>query len=231
MKHPTIDETARAIAALQVSAAEKRAFADEASSAGDREDARVLLCNSENDEAVVREYLSLTPGQTDAVPGNGGELAITSTLFDGTPEYFVDTVRKSPNLLAAAASKERMDLADRAKALNLAVDAAETIQPRNSLEKMLAHQLAAAHAHAMKLLAKSHAWARGNSQAHSVEAARLAGAAARMMDSYQRGLLALDRLRNGGRQVVTVQHVTVADGGRAVVTGRVAAGDGGRARK
>ena len=57
-----------------------------------------------------------------------------------------------------------MDLADRATALNLAVDAAETIQPRNSLEKMLAHQLAAAHAHAMELVARSRAWAAASSR-------------------------------------------------------------------
>src|SRR4051812_9315910 len=31
-----------------------------------------------------------------------------------------------------------------------------------------------------------------------------------------------DRLRNGGRQTVVVQHVSVADGGQAVVAGHVA---------
>jgi hypothetical protein len=58
----------------------------------------------------------------------------------------------------------------------------------------------------------------------SIEAARMAGAAARMMDTFQRGLLTLDRLRNGGRQVVTVQHVNVGDSGQAVVAGEVSTG-------
>jgi hypothetical protein len=40
-----------------------------------------------------------------------------------------------------------------------------------------------------------------------------------MMEAYNQGLLALDRLRNGRRQVVTVQHVTVNPGGQAIVAG------------
>jgi hypothetical protein len=55
----------------------------------------------------------------------------------------------------------------------------------------------------------------------SIEACRMANTAARLMDAYQRGLLTLDRLRNGGRQMVTVQHVNVAAGGQAVVAGAV----------
>jgi len=58
----------------------------------------------------------------------------------------------------------------------------------------------------------------------------MAGAAARMMETFQRGLLTLDRLRNGGKQVVTVQHVTVGDGGQAIVAGKVSPG-GRRGRK
>jgi hypothetical protein len=59
------------------------------------------------------------------------------------------------------------------------------------------------------------------------EATRSATAAARLMDSVTRGALALDRLRNGGRQFVTVQHVNIAGGGQAVVAGSVATGGGG----
>jgi hypothetical protein len=46
-------------------------------------------------------------------------------------------------------------------------------------------------------------------------------ASAQMMDSYQRGLLTLERIRSGGRQTVVVQHVNVSDGGQAVVAGQV----------
>ncbi len=68
-------------------------------------------------------------------------------------------------------------------------------------------------------------------QVASVEAARLATAAARMMEATARTALTLDRLRNGYRQAVVVQHVAVGDGGQAVVAGAVAAGvTGGKGR-
>ena len=41
------------------------------------------------------------------------------------------------------------------------------------------------------------------------------------MDSCARGALILDRLLNGARQTVLVQHITVGDGGQAVVAGNV----------
>ena len=44
-----------------------------------------------------------------------------------------------------------------------------------------------------------------------------------MMDSYQHAMLTLERMRNGGKQTVVLQHVTVADGGQAVVAGQVKA--------
>jgi hypothetical protein len=122
----------------------------------------------------------------------------------------VDTVRERPDMLAAAASRDRMELTG--NAITLAADAAESIQPRNSLEKMLAHQLAASHRLGMKFIEKATALLNSfdlgisglrsvsDVQANSVEAARLANAAARMMASYQDGILVLDRIRRGGRQ-------------------------------
>jgi hypothetical protein len=56
------------------------------------------------------------------------------------------------------------------------------------------------------------------------DAARTAVAGARLVEAFDRGALALDRLRRGGRQTVVVQHVAVSDGGQAVVAGAVAAG-------
>lgn len=46
------------------------------------------------------------------------------------------------------------------------------------------------------------------------------------MDSFARGALVLDRLRNGGRQTVVVQHVTVGKGDQAVVADSVEPGGG-----
>ena len=64
-----------------------------------------------------------------------------------------------------------------------------------------------------------------------------AGATARVMTSFQHGLLTLQCMRTGGQQVVTVQHVEVRDGGQAVVAGKMQTGGaskrtgGGRGRK
>jgi hypothetical protein len=126
-----------------------------------------------------------------------------------------------------------MDLAGDAGVLDLAADTAQTIQAGDTLEKMLAHQLAAAHALAMKLAGR--AMAHTNSAAHdrfgpvrreyhAVEAARAANAAARMMTVFQEGLTSLTKLRSGGAQRVVVQHVTVGGGGQAIVAGQVSAG-------
>jgi hypothetical protein len=42
-------------------------------------------------------------------------------------------------------------------------------------------------------------------------------ATARAMAAFNDAALTLQRLRTGGKQVVTVQHVTVKEGGQAVV--------------
>jgi hypothetical protein len=51
-----------------------------------------------------------------------------------------------------------------------------------------------------------------------------------MSGTFQQGLVTVQRLRSGGQQVVTVQHVQVNEGGRAIVAGKMKAG-GGRQRK
>jgi hypothetical protein len=116
------------------------------------------------------------------------------------------------------ASEHRVDLAKEvgSRVVELAVDAAESAQAQNSLEKMLCHQMAAAHRAAMKLTARSL-----NMSLPPVEIARLSNAAARMMQVYQEGLLTLQKIRTGGKQTVVVQHVQVSEGGQAVIAGNI----------
>jgi hypothetical protein len=45
----------------------------------------------------------------------------------------------------------------------------------------------------------------------------------RLMGAFQQGLLAVQKLRSGNTQTVTVQHVHVS-GGQALITGTVQAG-------
>jgi hypothetical protein len=163
--------------------------------------------------------------------GRGGEAAPPDDAdLPGRTREVAQAVAARPGMLAADASLARLALARDAGALALAVETAEDVGAETAAEKMLAHQLAAGHALAMRLLASAdgdltrHVTGRAmnlNPNAH-VEATRSALAAARLMDACSRSALAFDRLRHGGRQVVTVQHVTVADGGRAVVAGSVA---------
>jgi len=42
-----------------------------------------------------------------------------------------------------------------------------------------------------------------------------------MMDSYQHGMLTIQKVRSGGQQTVVVQHVNVGDGGQAMVAGQL----------
>jgi len=132
-----------------------------------------------------------------------------------------NTVRE-PTLITAAAQLDRLRLADAAGALDIALDAADTIQPQNSMEKMLAHQLSAAHVLAMRMAGNANHWLcraaeYGNcmrSEVANVEAARAANTAAKMMQAFQQGIVTLHRIRSGGQQKVTVvhQHVQVAGG-------------------
>jgi hypothetical protein len=155
--------------------------------------------------------------------GMGGELVPT------TQDELLDTVT-NPDYVTVDASRDRLNLADLAGVLELALDTSDTIGAKNSLEKMLAHQMAVLHRSIMKLTIRMEEMQlplpfprRGESQERerNQEICRLAGSVARLTASYQSGLLALQRVRSGGRQVVTVQHIHVAEGGQAVVAGKI----------
>ncbi len=164
--------------------------------------------------------------------GNGGEAVLAGRKDPTEQNWIQDTLKDRPDMLNAEASMARLDLAAAAGTLTMAVDAAESIQAANSLERMLVHQMATAHKVAMTMAAKADDFASSikswdpqtRQQVQSIEAARMAGSAARMMEAFQRGALTLERLRNGGKQTVVVQHVAVSDGGQAVVAGTVTPG-------
>jgi hypothetical protein len=170
-----------------------------------------------------------TPEPLPVVRG-GGEAILTrypDQADDRVADWFVDTLQ-TPDLVKATASLERLRLLMDVGCVELAQDAAETIQPQNSLERMLAGQLTAAHYVAMKFLAKSEtqmnntpSWSQ---QADMMETCRLATTAARFMTVFQEGLQTLAKLRTGGKQVVVVQHVYVSEGGQAVVAGDLSTG-------
>ena len=87
------------------------------------------------------------------VAGRGGELVVPTKENMMDRPGLVDTANSDPDMLTAAASVARLDLVADAGALSVGVDAADTIQASNSLEKMLAHQMGVAHTMAMKFAA------------------------------------------------------------------------------
>ncbi len=160
--------------------------------------------------------------------GCGGELVPT----DGELR---DTVRH-PDLTTAIASRTRVELAAEAGSLELAIDVAETIEAKNSLEKILAHQVAACHTSAMKLISRAEkelnrSDAMNEHHRHNslLSANRLFGTAARLMVACQGAAETVHKLRTGGKQTVIVQHVQVGSGGQSVVVGNLTRGrvDGG----
>ncbi len=180
----------------------------------------------------------------------GGELSPTEARPLGAPALSAlelhNTVTNA-DLVNADASRERLELARDAGALETGLDAAETIGAANSLEKMLAHQMAALHGSTMKMMAQLNACIARMENARydpkdgpdspreraNIQATRLAGAIARMNGAFQQGMTTVHKMRSGGRQVVTVQHVhqqvQVSEGGQALVAGRVHGRPGVRA--
>ena len=172
----------------------------------------------ERSEALADAMLKPTG---ELIAGAGEMVHLDSDELEESRLILADTL-KHPNMIAVDASEERLEAAANAGVLEAAVDAAKSARAENSLEKMLCHQMAAAHHAAMKLLARG-----TDSRMPPVEMARLTNAAARMMDTYQSALLTLQKIRTGGKQTVVVQHVQVSEGGQAVIAGSMK--NGGRA--
>jgi len=129
----------------------------------------------------------------------------------------VDTVAH-PDCVTAEASRDRLALANQAGSLSLALDAADTIQAQDSLEKMLLHQMAVLHHGMMRATARMNKeldaaggtatdaagdkrdLTAGEREAANVRACRLAGAISRMSATYQQGVLTLQRKRFAARR-------------------------------
>ena len=135
-------------------------------------------------------------------------------------EKFLQDVLTTPDLPAVEATldRNRLLLQDGMDVAAMAVDAALSIQASNSLEKMLAHQLAATHKQIMELMGQ--VFCQPNAEAQ----AKRMNAAARYMSVYQQGMLALHKIRQNGQQRILVQYVNVSQGSQAII-GRESAGD------
>jgi hypothetical protein len=143
-----------------------------------------------------------------------GELTLAGS-GEVVQERLIRNTLAEPNTVNVAASADRVARIDEGGVLALGLDAAQSIDASNSLEKMLAHQMALCHDQSFRLITQA------NELRDNLEKVRMLNAAARFMKAYQDGFLCLNRIRTGGKQTVVVQHVNVSDGGQAVVAGKV----------
>src|SRR5262249_7645310 len=137
--------------------------------------------------------------------------------------FIVETLEKHPTTVAVGASGKRSHAAYQAGILEPALDAAQSAQAANSLEKRLCHQMVGAHFTVMRLLGKGQE-VPGNLGLRGV--VKRPSAAGRRMGVYQTACLTLQKLKARGTQRIEVryQQVNVGEGGQAVVASTVRAG-------
>src|SRR3954454_24269179 len=145
-------------------------------------------------------------------PKTGGTLLMDAigTVSDGFVEPFLSQLA---NASGNGAIPDQT-------ALNFMLSVVKGVQPRDEIEAMLAGQMAAVHMATMTF-ARRLKHVENILQQDSAERAFN-----KLARTFAAQLEALKRYRTGGEQKVTVQHVTVNEGGQAVV-GNVSRGSGG----
>ena len=99
--------------------------------------AAFMRMDAESLEDQARKDLQINKNNIPQV-GAGGELTISNEQAIESPKL-INTVDR-PSSITAEASRDRLQLTVDVDCTGMAVDAAETIQSQNSLEKMLAHR-------------------------------------------------------------------------------------------
>src|SRR5439155_10077602 len=97
-------------------------------------------------------------------------------------------------------------------AVNASLAFVEGAKPQGEVECALVMQMACTHTAAMSVLGTF-----AGAQGYGRDVPWKASAAARLMRAYATQVEALRRLRNGGSQVVRVEHVHVNRGGQALI--------------
>ena len=133
-----------------------------------------------------------------------GEQLMADTLGVADRDAMHGIVRQ---LVRASVSGGKTD------AVNLAfmISMVESIKPRDSIEAMLVAQMVSVHVMAMRC---AHHLANADDLAQHDSAARALGRLAR---TFPAQIEALNRYRSQGEPAITVQNVSVGDGGKAIV--------------
>lgn len=155
--------------------------------------------------------LSVKDDATIAIPG-GDTL---NQAFGSKSNVFVEgLVSQIVNISSQGAKPDE-------KAMTYVASMIAGIQPRDEAEAMLAAQMAAVH-NASMTFARRLAHVTTVQQQDSAERAFN-----KLCRTYAAQLEALKRYRTGGQQHVTVKHVTVNEGGQAIVGNVSHGGQGG----
>ena len=168
---------------------------------------------------VIDEMLEYDIESSGMLAADALQIGSAVAIVDGgevLPQHsqeLIDTLA-APGATALDASANRLELLTNmgADVAAMALDAAETIQADNSLEKMLAHQLAVCHDGAMRFASKAQL------EQDPQQMVRLMNLANRSMETFQKGLLTWKRLHGTGEQRIVIQHVNVTQGGQAVIS-------------
>jgi hypothetical protein len=110
-------------------------------------------------------------------------------------------------LVKARVNRQKPDAAN----LAFMISMVESIKPRDSIEAMLVAQMVSVHVMAMRC---AYQFANADDIARQDSASRALGRLAR---TFPAQIDALNRYRNHGEPAITVQNVSVGDGGKAIV--------------
>lgn len=160
------------------------------------------------DESIFLEEQSavMLASQDSLKTGLGDEIIPPTELgYHG-----LECVLKEPDMLDVDVTIKRTQLADDAGVFEMAIETAESAKAKGSVQKMLTHQLAGAHHHAMRLLGDA------DKQKDPLIKAKLMNTSTRLMEAFFKGALTLQKLQRGANQIVTVQHVSI-NGGQAII--------------
>lgn len=182
-------------------------------------------------EAEAAELMKPMEGSTEIMLGEAVPLPAVfpedEDDYDYADDLAISTIRdtllQEPDTVALDASMARLKIAHDAECLEIAIDTSHSIQARNSLEKMLSHQMAVLHTKSMDCMTKARNFPKGREDLEI----KMLNVACRLMDTYQKGMETITRTRNAGRQTITVVKQTNVNGGQNVITDNFT-GQGGR---
>jgi hypothetical protein len=146
-----------------------------------------------------------------------GQALIMKALATGNLDFYGEILDQ---LASASVHHEQVN----ERELNFMLAVIEGIQPRDQLETMLAAQMAVVHSLAMNMAGRM-------SGVVTIDQQDVTGRLINnLMRTFAAQMEALKRYRSNGEQKVTVEHVTVNEGGKAIV-GNVSHGGEGASKK